>query len=66
LFTQPQGARSEDAIVVHLQRAAMEARTYEKGSVPLARSISQSRRPTSPKSPARARTWQFGWPRPAG
>jgi eukaryotic-like serine/threonine-protein kinase len=39
LFVQSEGPLSQDAIVVQLQRAAMEARTYEKDSVPLARSI---------------------------
>ncbi len=39
LFTQSQGALSEDAIAANLQLAAMEARTYEKGSVPTARSL---------------------------
>jgi DNA-binding winged helix-turn-helix (wHTH) protein/serine/threonine protein kinase len=39
LFTQAQGQLSEDAIVVHLQSAAMEARTYQKGSAVAARSI---------------------------
>jgi eukaryotic-like serine/threonine-protein kinase len=39
LFRQAQGPRSEDAIVAQLQRAAMEARTYEEGSLPRAKSI---------------------------
>lgn len=39
LFIQSQGPLSQDAIVVELQRAAMEARTYQKNSVPRARSI---------------------------
>ena len=39
LFLQGQGPLSQDAIIVHLQRAAMEARTYQQGSVALARSI---------------------------
>ena len=39
LFIQAQGPLSQDAIIVHLQRAAMEARTYQQGSVALARSI---------------------------
>jgi DNA-binding winged helix-turn-helix (wHTH) protein/serine/threonine protein kinase len=37
LFLRAGGADSEDAVVVWLQQAAMEARTYEKGSLPLAR-----------------------------
>jgi DNA-binding winged helix-turn-helix (wHTH) protein/serine/threonine protein kinase len=39
LFAQAQGPLSEDAIIVHLQTAAMEARTYQKGSAAAARSI---------------------------
>jgi DNA-binding winged helix-turn-helix (wHTH) protein len=39
LFRQAQGPLSEDGIVVELQRAGMEARTYQKGSVDTARSI---------------------------
>ncbi|HWB83517.1 MAG TPA: tetratricopeptide repeat protein [Bryobacteraceae bacterium] len=39
LYLQSQGPLSQDAIVVELQRCAMEARTYEKDSLPLARSI---------------------------
>ena len=39
LFVEAQGPLSQDAMVVQLQRAAMEARTYQKGSVALARSI---------------------------
>ncbi|HEY7392085.1 MAG TPA: tetratricopeptide repeat protein [Bryobacteraceae bacterium] len=39
LFEQAQGPQSEGALVVKLQRASMEARSYEKGSLPLAKSI---------------------------
>jgi serine/threonine protein kinase len=39
LFLQAEGALSEDAAIVNLQRAAMEARTYEKDSLPLAKSM---------------------------
>ncbi len=39
LFGQSGGGLSEDAIVVQLQRATMEARTYQTGAAPLARSI---------------------------
>jgi serine/threonine protein kinase/DNA-binding winged helix-turn-helix (wHTH) protein len=39
LFVQVQGRLSPDAIAVQLQLASMEARTYQKESVPLARSI---------------------------
>ncbi len=39
LFMQSEGKRSQDAIVVELQRATMEARSYEKGSLNLAKTI---------------------------
>jgi ATP/maltotriose-dependent transcriptional regulator MalT len=39
LFAKAQGPLSEDAIVVGLQRAGMEARTYAKDSVPVARGM---------------------------
>jgi DNA-binding winged helix-turn-helix (wHTH) protein/serine/threonine protein kinase len=39
LFVQTDGDLSQDALVAGLQRAAMEARTYQQGSVPAARSI---------------------------
>jgi hypothetical protein len=39
LFLRTGGPLSQDAITVRLQRAMMEARTYETGSLPLARSI---------------------------
>jgi DNA-binding winged helix-turn-helix (wHTH) protein/serine/threonine protein kinase len=39
LFVHTQGPLSQDAAVVGLQRAAMEARTYQAGSVPVARTI---------------------------
>jgi hypothetical protein len=39
LFAQTGGPLSEDAITLQLQRATMEARTYEAGSLPRARSI---------------------------
>ncbi len=39
LYLQAGGPLSQDAIVVGLQRAAMEARTYQKDSLPVARSI---------------------------
>jgi len=39
LFTQVDGVLSQDAIIVQLQRSAMEARSYEKDSLPLAKSI---------------------------
>jgi serine/threonine protein kinase/DNA-binding winged helix-turn-helix (wHTH) protein len=39
LYLQSDGALSQDAIVVELQHAAMEARTYQKDSVPVARGL---------------------------
>jgi serine/threonine protein kinase/DNA-binding winged helix-turn-helix (wHTH) protein len=39
LFRQTDGDLSQDAIVVQLQRATLEARSYEKDSLPLAKSI---------------------------
>lgn len=55
LFVQSAGTLSQDGIVVQLQRAAMEARTYEKDSVPLARSILARQEPLIAKlSPRRA------------
>jgi serine/threonine protein kinase/DNA-binding winged helix-turn-helix (wHTH) protein len=39
LFKQVDGERSQDAIIVQLQRTTLEARSYESGSLPLAKSI---------------------------
>src|SRR5580658_1137925 len=39
LFQQVDGELSQDAIVVQLQRVTLEARAYESGSLPLAKSI---------------------------
>jgi DNA-binding winged helix-turn-helix (wHTH) protein/serine/threonine protein kinase len=39
LFRQVDGELSPDAIIVQLQRTTLEARSYESGSLPLARSI---------------------------
>jgi serine/threonine protein kinase len=39
LFNQIDGPLSQDAIIVELQRAGMEARSYETGSLPLAKKI---------------------------
>jgi DNA-binding winged helix-turn-helix (wHTH) protein/serine/threonine protein kinase len=39
LFKQADGDLSQDAIVVELQRTTLEARSYEKDSLPLAKSI---------------------------
>jgi len=39
LFKQVDGELSQDAIIVQLQRTTLEARSYEKDSLPLAKSI---------------------------
>jgi len=39
LFRQVDGELSQDAIIVQLQRTTLEARSYEKDSLPLAKSI---------------------------
>ncbi|MGA7916734.1 MAG: serine/threonine-protein kinase [Candidatus Acidiferrales bacterium] len=39
LFLQTEGPLSQDAIVVQLQRAAMEARSYQSGGLPVAKSL---------------------------
>ena len=39
LFKQVDGEQSQDAIMVQLQRVTLEARSYESGSLPLAKSI---------------------------
>jgi len=39
LFKQADGELSQDAIIVQLQRTTLEARSYEKDSLPLAKSI---------------------------
>jgi serine/threonine protein kinase/DNA-binding winged helix-turn-helix (wHTH) protein len=39
LFRQVDGELSQDAIVIQLQRTTLEARSYESGSLPLAKSI---------------------------
>ncbi len=39
LFHQVDGELSQDAIIVQLQRVTLEARSYEKGSLPVAKSL---------------------------
>ena len=39
LFGQVDGELSQDAIIIQLQRTTLEARSYESGSLPLAKSI---------------------------
>ncbi|MGO8793253.1 MAG: protein kinase domain-containing protein [Candidatus Sulfotelmatobacter sp.] len=49
LFRQVDGALSQDAIVVQLQRSGMEARSYEKDSLALAKSILERQKILIPK-----------------
>ena len=49
LFVQSEGALSQDAIAVKLQQAAMEARSYQKGSVETARAILAQEAPVMAK-----------------
>ena len=49
LFLQAEGPLSEDAISVHLARAQMEARSYEKGSMALAKSLLAGAESTIPR-----------------
>ena len=44
LFHQVDGDLSQDAIIVQLQRVTLEARSYEKGSLDLAKSILDQQR----------------------
>ncbi|HWC98640.1 MAG TPA: winged helix-turn-helix domain-containing protein [Candidatus Sulfopaludibacter sp.] len=45
LFLQSEGRLSQDALALQFQRAAMEARTYEKDSLPRARAILAQQEP---------------------
>jgi serine/threonine protein kinase len=49
LFRQVDGELSQDAIVVQLQRSGMEARSYEKDSLPLAKSILEQQKALIPR-----------------
>jgi DNA-binding winged helix-turn-helix (wHTH) protein/serine/threonine protein kinase len=55
LFTQAGGPSSQEAVIVQLQRASMEARTYEKGSLPRARAILAAQ---EPRMSAIAQPWE--------
>ena len=60
LFEQTEGPLSQDATIVDLQRAAAEARSYEKGSLPLAKSIladQEARIARIPKLNEEVRVW---------
>ncbi len=49
LFLQTEGPFSQDAIVVQLQRAAMEARSYQSGGLPVAKSLLADQEALLPK-----------------
>jgi len=51
LFKQVDGELSQDAIAVQLQRATLEARSYEKDSLPLAKSILEQQKALIAKLP---------------
>jgi serine/threonine protein kinase len=51
LFKQADGDLSQDAIVVQLQRTTLEARSYEKDSLPLAKSILEQQKALIAKLP---------------
>jgi serine/threonine protein kinase len=55
LFEQVDGELSQDAIVVRLQRTTLEARSYEAGSLPMAKSILEQQK---------TRIAKLGHPRP--
>ena len=51
LFKQVDGELSQDAIIVQLQRTTLEARSYEKDSLPLAKSILEQQKALIAKLP---------------
>jgi serine/threonine protein kinase/DNA-binding winged helix-turn-helix (wHTH) protein len=51
LFRQVDGELSQDAIIVQLQRTTLEARSYEKDSLPLAKSILEQQKGLIAKLP---------------
>jgi eukaryotic-like serine/threonine-protein kinase len=51
LFRQVDGELSQDAIVVQLQRVTLEARSYQKDSLPLAKSILEQQKVLIPRVP---------------
>jgi serine/threonine protein kinase/DNA-binding winged helix-turn-helix (wHTH) protein len=51
LFKQVDGELSQDAIIVQLQRTTLEARSYEKDSLPLAKSILEQQKVLIAKLP---------------
>jgi DNA-binding winged helix-turn-helix (wHTH) protein/serine/threonine protein kinase len=60
LFAAAQGPLSADRVIVRLQQAAMEARTYAEGSVPAARAIleeEEAKIPRLKQKPAELPVW---------
>jgi DNA-binding winged helix-turn-helix (wHTH) protein/serine/threonine protein kinase len=51
LFKQAEGELSQDTIIVQLQRTTLEARSYEKDSLPLAKSILERQKALIAKLP---------------
>jgi serine/threonine protein kinase len=49
LFLETEGPLSQDAMVVQLQRAAMEARSYQSGGLPVAKSLLAEQEALIPK-----------------
>jgi len=62
LFRQVDGELSQDAIVVQLQRVTLEARSYQKDSLPLAKSILEQQNALISRIPQLrpdVRVWQY-------
>ena len=62
LFKQVDGELSQDAIVTQLQRSALEARSYQKDSLPLAKSILEQQKALMARIPhlrPDVPVWQF-------
>jgi serine/threonine protein kinase len=63
LFLQTEGPLSQNAIVVQLQRAALEARSYQSGGLPVAKSLLAEQEALLPKVNRPRRdlpVWLFG------
>jgi eukaryotic-like serine/threonine-protein kinase len=62
LFKQVDGELSQDAIVTQLQRSTLEARSYQKDSLPLAKSILEQQKALMARIPhlrPEVAVWQF-------
>ena len=62
LFKQVDGELSQDAIITQLQRSALEARSYQKDSLPLAKSILEQQKALMARIPhlrPDVSVWQF-------